>query len=477
MTNNPHTKGIIIIPFVLSLAYWTYLFFFSQMSIVFDACEYEAVGKVIHEAGWVTFFKMGPQREPFYPFLISVSFALSELFNIHYQYIQKIIQIGLLLSTQILTLYIFEKMRIHLAITAIVILYIGISPALIGSAFGLFSEIATYPFVLGLIIVSVYSWRLMFGGYSFSLLWAGSGLSFLFVVLTFTKSIFEYIFLIFTIPFFVTFIQNILFKNIRLCAVNLIFLATLFFGFYSCIIPYKYLNNNYNGNFVITNERSVGVLYGATARRSQEFNLKKLQTFLASVPGDGVCHLFFNEEECFYWSFMNADGLMADKWSELQKNFPHAEIGKQLTLSARDEFLKNPSANMLFAALESFKIFFWESTSAGFVLYPAFLTKFFELTIFKNFLRLFVSLLTLVSFFYALFYFLRHWSMIGEASNQRIHVLFFCLILIASFTGLYSLGYILVRYSFPIVPLFMICIAVFADQVVLPIFRRKGART
>lgn len=474
--NTPYTKRIIIIPFALSLAYWTYLFFFSQMSIVFDACGYEAAGKLIHEAGWVTFFKTGPQREPFYSLLISISFALSELFNIHYQYMQKIIQIGLLLSTQILTLCILKKMRIHRAITALVILYIGISPALVGSAFSLFSEIVTYPFVLGVIIVSVYSWRLMLAGQGFRLFGAGLGLSFLFVILTLTKSIFQYIFWVCTIPFFVVFIQNILKKDIRLCAVHLMFLTILFSGFYSCVISYKYLNHRYNGNFVITNERSAGVLYGATARRSQEFNLKKLQTSLASIPGDGVCRSFFDEKECFYWSFMNVDKLMAEKWGELAGIFPPAEIEKQLTLSARNEFFKNPSANMLFAALESFKIFFWESTSAGFVLYPAFLTQIFQLTIFKNSLRLFVSLLTLISFFYGLFYFLRHWSMMSEASNQRMHVLFFCLLLIAGFTSLYALCYILIRYSFPVVPLFMICIAVFLDQAVLSIFQRKGAR-
>lgn len=478
MRNKPQIKeNIIIISFILSLAYWTYLFFFSQMSIVFDARGYEEAGKLIHEAGWVTFFTKGPQREPFYPFLISLSFALSELFNTHYQYIQKIIQMSLLLSTQILMLYILNKMRIHAVITAIVILYIGISPALVSSAFGLFSEIATYPFVLGIIIVSVYSWRLMFGGYSFRIPLAAAGLSFLFVALALTKSVFEYIFLVFTIPFFIIFIQNILKKNLRLCTVNLIFLTVLFLGFYSHIAGYKYLNFQYNGNFVITNSRGAGLLYGATARRSQEFDLKKLRTFLVSIPGEGVCRSFFNEEECFYWSFINADKLMYDKIYDLQKAFPRTEIDGQLILSARNEFFKNPFANMLFVALESFKIFFWESTRSGFVLYPAFLTRIFELSILKNFLRLFVSLLTIISFFYALFYLLGHWSKMGDSSNQRIQVLFFSLLLIVSFTGLYALCYILVRYAFSIVPLFMICIAVFADQCALPIFWGKGLKT
>ena len=40
------------------------------MVIIVDASFYEKLGKMIHEAGWETYFRTGPHREPFYPFLI-----------------------------------------------------------------------------------------------------------------------------------------------------------------------------------------------------------------------------------------------------------------------------------------------------------------------------------------------------------------------------------------------------------------------
>ena len=124
-------RNPINLAFLISIFYWTYLFLTSRMSISCDAVTYESLGKTLAQQGWVEFFKIGPNREPLYPALVAFSMGLGKAFGISYQSIQVLIQLLLLFLTQILILQIMRLLKINKLITALTILYLGISPAIV----------------------------------------------------------------------------------------------------------------------------------------------------------------------------------------------------------------------------------------------------------------------------------------------------------------------------------------------------------
>ena len=91
----------ICLVFLTTFLYWIYLVFTSRMTIAFDAIDYESLGKMLAEKGWIEFFRTGPHREPFYPALIAVCMRLGNFFGLSYQLIQVLIQFLILFLTQI----------------------------------------------------------------------------------------------------------------------------------------------------------------------------------------------------------------------------------------------------------------------------------------------------------------------------------------------------------------------------------------
>ncbi|HLD69859.1 MAG TPA: hypothetical protein VJA17_03750, partial [Candidatus Omnitrophota bacterium] len=144
--------------------YWLYLLFFSNMIIVYDAGVFEDAGKMIYENGWIGFFKSGPRREPLYPFLVSLSMHAGEWLGISYHYLQKFIQIIFLFSTQLLLFKLLQELKANRTLSLVIILYFGFSPAIVNSAMSLYSEIASYPFVLLIVWLGYRSLRAVHGG-------------------------------------------------------------------------------------------------------------------------------------------------------------------------------------------------------------------------------------------------------------------------------------------------------------------------
>ena len=99
--------------FLIPLLYWAYLYFNAQMDIKHDAVGYEHLGRLLYTEGWSEYFRLGPYREPLYPFLVSVSMQLADFFHVNYQSIQKLIQISILLITQISIFKILHRLKIH----------------------------------------------------------------------------------------------------------------------------------------------------------------------------------------------------------------------------------------------------------------------------------------------------------------------------------------------------------------------------
>lgn len=443
-------------PFSISIVYWTYLFFSTQTIIIFDSLDYQALGQIIQADGWIKYFETGPNREPFYPLLISTSMYFSKLLTCSYLPILKFIQLLILLSAQILSLKVLQKLKINSFITTTIILYIGFSPALINTALSLYSEIITYPFILGIIILSEKLYTQLTTKKKIQhLLPTIMGLSFCLTASTFSKSIFEII-----TPFYLIVFLFLLLQSKKSSLIQTILAISLsFLFFYIPVSFYKSMNKKYNGQYVLTN-RGAWALYGNTARRMKELTFKKVLTAITYAPGEGVCLKFFDKNNCNFWSFQKSDELGYGKLHELTaQKLSNEKREKILLIESRDLILSNPFQYGLFYIIEGFKTVFWESTQIGFVKYPPGLTKLYIWTPFKDGLRLFMSLFTFLSIVYTLIFLFKN------KTHPAKLILFYILCLLFLHAGFYSFFFILTRYSLPVAPLYLILIAFTFNEI------------
>jgi hypothetical protein len=73
MKNKNPLQNPFHLAFLASFIYWIYLTLTSHMIIEYDAINYEKMGKILAEKGWLEYFLSGPNREPLYPLLSKIS--------------------------------------------------------------------------------------------------------------------------------------------------------------------------------------------------------------------------------------------------------------------------------------------------------------------------------------------------------------------------------------------------------------------
>ncbi|HQP10743.1 MAG TPA: hypothetical protein PKV41_05100, partial [Candidatus Omnitrophota bacterium] len=455
--------------FAASFLYWTYLFFTSTTPILFDCLDYQSLGRMIQEQGWTPYFETGPNREPIYPFIISLSMSLAKLFSVPYLSIQKFIQLLFLFLTQILVLKILKSLKIRDIFCAICILYLGFSPSLVNSALSLYSEVVAYPVILAVILFSCAALNNPLSSRKKLIVWGLlHGLAL--IISTFIKGIFEIIApLYLMVCAFIT-INPSMKKTPPLVINLLIFFMISFLTFSIPLTLYKSLNKKYNGSFSLTN-RGAWALYGNTARRMDPLAMKNLSAAFLYAPGEGICKKFLDAETCRYWSFEQSDKLGYEKLAELRnQGISNEDVDKRLIWGAFEQTMRNPFQYALFAGMEGLKMIFWESTQIGFVDYPDWLTTVFSFTPFKNSLRLIISLLTLSALFYCARFLWAHRKSAFPTENapeQSVRILFCSLALIVIYISLHSFFFILTRYALPIAPLYLILITFSSDRIFL----------
>lgn len=467
--NPPKNKYILSCSILtICLIYWVYLFLNSRMEIIFDASVFDKLGQSLFQDGWHEYVtKHGTDREPLYIFLISSSHWLSAQISIPYLEIQKIFQILIIAISQILIYLLLNKLNVNRLIKWLTILYFSISPAITNSTFSLYYEIATYPFILGIILLSInmyqninqisvpkfISWTLL--------------ICFLSVALIFTKFPFYYILLIYYAPFYVLTFKQLYLKKINLFWKYLILIIALLTSINLSAHLYKRTNQYYNGNFAFT-ERGNWMIYASTYKRTQNISLKNFLTYLSTIPGDGICRQLFTPSDCDYWTHVEDSAIGSNTSQQLkQSGLTDTEVNKEFLHMTVNLIKKHPIKQISFNILESIKMFFWESTQIGCVTYPEGLKKLYDNALFKNGLRLVVSLLTITAFLRLLTAVLvRRKSLLKEnlITEDETTILMFIILMITLTAGFYSFFSVLTRFSFPIVSLFLICIAYFLDR-------------
>lgn len=431
------------------------------MVIGCDAVSYEAIGEMLAKKGWLDYFLTGPHREPFYPLLISFSMRIGAIFSFSYQLIQVFLQFSILFITQLVTLRILRLLDINDWIAAFTILYLGVSPAIVNSALSLYSEIATFPLILAIILLMYHSWISFSGPKSRIILFAiVSGLTF--VLMTLSKGIFEVITPVFISLFF---LSALLTRNRILILNALMYFVIALAVFYTLITGYKLTNKILNDHFMVTN-RGAHMLYGSVARRVEPLTREQFLAALAYIPGEGVCKSIFGQEKCSFWSLHKYDELGYKKINELKASgLRSEEVEKEAMRAAFKKILQNPGQFALFWFMEGIKMFFWESTQIGFVSYPTGLTKLFCWVPFKNGLRFLMSILTFMALIYLVNFLLhRRKNFFMPQENTKI-LLFLSTLLIFLFSSAHALCLIVPRYALPIVPLYLIISAFFIQRM------------
>lgn len=459
----PFFRNPVLWSFIFSFAYWVYLFLTSHMIISCDAISYEAIGEMLVKKGWVEYFSSGPHREPLYPLLVSFSMRIGSAFSLSYQSVQVFLQFLILFITQLLTLRILRLLNINEWISALTVLYLGISPAIVNSALSLYSEIATYPLILVIILLMQYSWSSFSGPKKKVILFAVlSGLAF--VAITLSKGIFEVVTPAFISLFFLSAIFTRRREFIQNALIHLFIVLVVFYGLTTC---YKLTNKIFNQHFLITN-RGGQMLYGSAARRTEPLTGKDFLVALAYIPGEKVCKSIFGQEKCFPWSLHRYDELGYSKINQLKASgFTSAEVEKMTRHAAIIKILQKPWQFSLLWFTEGLKMFFWESTQIGFVSYPPGLTKVFNRVLFKNGLRLFMSVLTFVALTYLVIYLFRRGREIIVSQEDNRIILLWIILLISIFSSAHALCLIVPRYALPMAPLFLIISSFFAQKVLI----------
>jgi len=425
------------------------------MHITCDAQGYQILGNMLNTHGWTAYFESGPNREPLYPFLVSVSMALENITGLAYVKIMAVFGVMIMLLTQVLTYKILRLLHIRHGVCILVLVYVALSPALTNTAFSLFSEIATYPFILGIILTSFFTWENIRNDKKYWAIFYCLLLGVMLTMSTLIKGIFECIAPVYLMVLFsAIYLTDKKTITKRMSSLILCLIASLSL-FYGPVSAYKWLNFHYNGNFALTG-RASWMIYGNTARRAMPLTPKKFAEAMAYVPGEGVCNKIFGAQECSYWSFQVSDGLGMAEQDELNSmHVPRKEGNTALIRLAVQKAIHNPFQYLLLAMLESLKMFFWESTKIGFVTYPPWLQKIYDVRIFDNILRFSLFLLTWLGVMHLWF---------GRMSPQKSPIGFLLGVLIFIYIFFFSFVSILTRYALPIAPLYLIAIGIWINQ-------------
>jgi len=449
---------------IVSFLYWLYLGQTTIMEISADARVFENLGIMLYEKGWGEYFRTGPQREPGYPLLAAFTMYLSDLMAVPYQIILKHIQIIILLVTQILLAWFLTILQIRKTVLYAILLYWAFSPAVVNSAFSAFSEILTYPFVLGIIFLSCMIWQ-MFQSRDVSfrkIIVVGSGAAVLSCLLSFSKVIFDYAIYLYIIPFLVMACYALWRRrDIK----PLVFLLVWMTLYNIPIYLYKSLNYRHNSYFAMA-DRGDFIFYGTAKMRTRDLTARQVLAGIAFIPGQGVCEKIMGEKDCYYWTFIYRDSLGISRLTAPQNEKKSwGEVSKIVMQESKEAIFRKPWQYAFFTFLEGMKMFFWESTQIGFVTYPPWLTQLYASSFVRFGIRLVVSLLTIAAFLHALFYLWGSRRRLGSQDDQRPTAVFITAIFVIALILFYSLTTVVPRYAFPIVPLYMILIALFFDKI------------
>lgn len=440
--------------FILSGLYWFYLAFTSEMIISSDAIGYQDLGRMLYQNGFAEYFRTGPNREPFYPILVSWAMHIAEIFNVPYPSIQKPVQCLILLITQLLTLKILQKMNINDILRSACVLYIGFSPALVNSALSLYSEIATYPWILGIVLLTAQIWPTLTKTSSTRTILLALGIAACFIGVISVKALFIYLLPLYLIIFLSLALMGFAARKKHTLTNTLIFIGVLYITVSLFVGMVQALNKKHNGHYTFT-DRGKSTFSIAAFLRTQGITRENLDYSIRIHP-----HLEFSQEGENIWT--------EERLKLMSRGVAQQDLDRETFKVALQRILQNPFSYLFFYILQAVKIFFWESMRIGFVVYPGWIEKVFGNNALEYFLHILSGVLTLAAASYSLLFIKNNaFSRYQPTAAQGTAVAYITAILmiLIPFVVLNSLVIALPRFILPMAPLYLVMTVFYADNL------------
>jgi hypothetical protein len=411
----------------------------------------------LQHQGWAGYFSGGPNREPLYPWFISMVLRLADGLKMDYTPVLLVGQVLVFLGT----LWLLEKLSRNTGMgpgwRAGILCYAVFSPALVYTVFTEWSEIVACPLVLSVIFACTGAWRCLeqarkAGGRT-ALAW-GAALGLSVLALTAVKAVMEVVAVFLVVPWVVVALRRRHKTSSRMALFVLLgFLAVYATG----TTFYKWQNWRHNGQFVLTN-RGSWALYGNTARRTAKLSSLQWRAAVFSIPTNGAeCGpLLKSPEACQYWTFVPSDKIGHQAAEQLrQQGLPLSKVDSALVAMSLAKIAEHPFQSTVLMCMEAMKFMFWEYNAwPQFAVYPAWLRHIYENRFLYAFLHYGMALLTSTGFVFAL----RSLA----ASPEIFFMTFFALLYIFFHSFFYCSG----RYAMPLSPLFLILIAFFFKSAI-----------
>jgi len=448
--------------FFLVVLCWLYLFFVTQPILVFDGIGYQQLGQLIFEKGFGAYLHSGPNREPLFPLLVALSMWMGKHWHIAYQYPLRLMGLTSLLVTMLMVQRLMMLLNINRVVSALVILCLGFSPAILNSTLWLWSEFAAYPFVVLIVWWAIKSWKLLEGqGNSTKFLgqvfWHGFMVALFFIGLMCVKAVVQVVILLYLAPYMVRFVSQVKKYGWTKARPWLVFMISVLLVFEGFVQGYEWLNFKANGHYQFTN-RGEGAFYSNTARRMEPLTFKRLGAELIFTVDEDLCVRVFGYPDCAFWSARHSDDISDAK----AKEFENLHLtGRQMTRYYIHQglglMMANPLQALLTMLIEAHEFFFWE-TPANFVAYPDWMDQFIYNARFNFVLKLITAFFCWAGFVAAAWILLRRRNS-GWLTRDEGIVLWFAFSFIFWYAAAYSLFFILDRYAFPVVSLMFVLVS------------------
>jgi hypothetical protein len=455
--------------FIVPILWWVYLFFTTQFLVVYDSAGYEAAGKMIAHHGWAEFLRHGPQREPMFPGLVALSMRMGDWWGVSYYYPLKMIGLFFLFLTMIFTYRLMRMLSISRWIACLFVFYLGISPTMTTSSIRLWSEFAAYPWVVSAVIWTIKSWGILEKASddrqgTSRIIGHAMMVALMFLGVMSVKAIAEGVLLLYLWPFYGRIFSCWRSGNFIKARQAAVFCLAVLIIFEGTVYAYRACNYHYNGKFAFT-DRGDWALYGNTARRMQPLTLKRLGAAVAFVPPMGICPSLFSYDDCNFWAARYSDDLIAQKRDELSaQGITGDAASRYFIYNSVKMLLSNPLQAALLMFIEAHEMFFWEPITS-FEVYPDWLEKIFYSPLFIYTTMTIVAFLSWISCVFAFFYLgYRRWKP-GITNKEQDAALGWVFNFIFWYMALYSLYFILDRYSYPLVSLYIVLIAFLTHQI------------
>lgn len=452
---------------LISLFYLSFLALTTRPIIFNDAQGYVDLAQSFLHEDWKNYFITGPNREPLYPIVLALTMRWAEVLGASYATWQIMMQMGLLVLTQILTRRILQGLHVCDGLTAAAVLWIGFSPALVNSGLIVYSEILSYPLILWSMLNISRVWaHLPSRMTAVSAARSGALLGSTLLLTTLVKSSFEPITLAVILIYAISALLAIK-ENPRSFKTALIIILTLVAVYQIPIVAIKLLNKKYNGNYTLTGRASTA-LRGNTLRLVEApLNKNHLSSAASYIPGLEFCDQL-KLKECYYWSVPYLDlRIQRSNEEQAQQSGIEEVSGKNLADLAGMIFA-HPLPYVLYSSMEGLKILFWEGTQTSYLTYPAVIEHFYQNRGVQYALRFVAAALSLAAIIYGwimTWKLRRHWWDLNDRDSSACSV-FWIMTVVTLYMLMMSRFYLIPRYALPIAPLFIVLIAWGIDSAV-----------